>query len=415
MDVAADAPLLLGLLVLFGAAVFLAASEASLLRVSRVRVGIEAERGGPAARRLCALVEDLPHVLNTVLLAALLIQIATATITSLLADRWFGTTGVTIATFVLTLVLFVYAEAIPKTFAVRQPLRVALAVAGPLMLLTAALRPVVGLLVAFAALQAPGEGIASSAVSEEELIRMAEEAANDGMIEASDAHLVERSFEFGDTEVKDILVPRADVNAVGAEEPVTSALEVAIAAGHRRLAVHEGSLDKLLGVVRLRDLAAAASRGSPPTVRPLARPILVVPETTRIVALLREMQETSRHFAVAVQEDGATAGIATIEDVVEELVGEISEDHPRGPAIRSWGPDRWLVDASADAVELARRLQMELPEGDYRSVGGLVMHLVGDLPALDDIVQLPGFRVRVVARGRHRIHRVEVGRLSVEP
>jgi putative hemolysin len=410
LDIARDAPLIASLVALFGAAVVLAASEASLLRVSRVKVTLAAERGDPAARRLQGLLEDFPRVLNAVLLSVLLVQIATASITSLLADRWFGTTGVTVATFVLTLFLFVYAEAIPKTFAVRQPERVALAVSGVLSLLSAGLGPFVSVLVWFADLQAPGEGIASMAVSAEELVRMAEEAVSEGSLEENDAALLERSFEFRHIELEDILVPRVDVRAVGVDEPVAGALEVALEAGHRRLAVHDGSLDELVGVVRLRDLAAAVAAGEPTEVRSLIRPILVVPETVRIQDLLREMQRTGRHFAVAVDEHGGTAGIATIEDVVEELVGEISEDLPNVPAIQACDPDRWLVDAAADADELAEQLGLELPPGDYRSVGGAVMQLTGRLPALDETVTVDGFRIRVVARGRQRIHRLEVRR-----
>ncbi len=410
MDIARDAPLIASLVALFGAAVVLAASEASLLRVSRVKVTLAAERGDPAARRLQGLLEDFPRVLNAVLLSVLLVQIATASITSLLADRWFGTTGVTVATFVLTLFLFVYAEAIPKTFAVRQPERVALAVSGVLSLLSAGLGPFVSVLVWFADLQAPGEGIASMAVSAEELVRMAEEAVSEGSLEENDAALLERSFEFRHIELEDILVPRVDVRAVGVDEPVAGALEVALEAGHRRLAVHDGSLDELVGVVRLRDLAAAVAAGEPTEVRSLIRPILVVPETVRIQDLLREMQRTGRHFAVAVDEHGGTAGIATIEDVIEELVGEISEDLPNVPAIQACDPDRWLVDAAADADELAEQLGLELPPGDYRSVGGAVMQLTGRLPALDETVTVDGFRIRVVARGRQRIHRLEVRR-----
>lgn len=410
MALGSDAPLVLALIALVALAVLLAAAEAALLRVSRVRVQIAAERGDVPARRLLTLIEDLPHVMNTVLLAVLLIQIATATLTGLLANRWFGTTGVTVATVALTLFLFVYAEAIPKTFAVRQPLRVATAVSGPIAVLTALLRPFVAVLVAFADLQAPGDGIARSAVSQEELIRMAEEAATDGTIDRSDAALLERSFEFGDMEVKDILVPRLDVRAVGVDEPVDSALDLAITAGLRRLVLHEGSLDRLVGVVRLRDLAAAVSRGEDLVAGDLRRPVLVVPKTMRIVELLREMQRSARHFAVALNEDGTTAGIATIEDVVEELVGEISNDLRPSPSIQAFGPDSWLVDATADADELAQFLRLELPDGAFRSVGGLVVHLAGGLPALDEVVSVDGFGFRVVARSRQRIHRVEVRR-----
>ncbi len=404
-----DIPLLSALVVLFLLAVFLAAAEASLLRVPRVRVEVLADQGDQRAARLLRLVSDLPRVMNTVLLAVLLVQIGAATLSGVFAERHFGGIGITITSILLTIVLFVYAEAIPKTYAVRNPMAVARMVARPVELLTWLLRPVVSVLVGFADLQAPGKGIAGQiGVSEEELRRLALEAAAVGEIEPSDAELMEAAFELGDTTVAEILVPRPDIVAVASTSTITDALDTALASGHRRVPVYEDNLDEITGVVRLRDLAAAVARDQPGTVGDLARPPLLVPETKRVIELLREMQANGRHFAVAVDEHGGTAGIVTIEDVVAELVGEVADEGElRMAEIRSVA-DRLIVEATADVDDLAERLGTKLPSGDFHTVGGLVIDAAGRIPVVGDEFEIAGHVFRVTSATERRLETLEV-------
>lgn len=275
-----DLPLLIALLILFLIAVFLAAAEASLLRVPRVRVEVLADQGDRGAARLLRLVRDLPRVMNTVLLCVLLVQIGAATLSGVFAERHFGGLGITITSIVLTVVLFVYAEAIPKTYAVRHPLAVAKFVARPVEALTQLFRPIVSVLIWFADLQAPGKGIASRVgVSEQELRRLAAEAATAGEIEETDAELVERVFELGDTRVAEILVPRPEIVGAASDKSIEEALDLALSTGHRRLPIFEGDLDHITGVVILKELAAAVTIGTKGKVGEIARTPLVVPQS----------------------------------------------------------------------------------------------------------------------------------------
>lgn len=410
-----DLVLIVALLALLVAAMVLGAAEAALLRVPRVRVAVASADGDAVAGRVLGLVDDLPVVMNTILLVVLLVQIGAATVTGVLAARHFGGVGVTVASIVLTLLLFVYAEAIPKTYAVRHPFPVARAVARPVGWLVTILRPVVSLLVAFADLQAPGKGVTSgaSAVSEEELLWLAEEAERSGSIDPSDRELLERGFALGDRRLREIVVPRIDIVAVDAEAPARRALEVAIEAGHRRLPVHRGDLDDILGVVRLRDLAAAVAAGSSSTASELADDVLFVPETNRVVDVLGEMQRTGLHMAVAVDEHGGTEGIATIEDVVSELVGTISDEGELRPEpIREIGEDGWDVDATTEIGMLEAVLGVEVPHGDSVTVGGFVTDLAGAIPAEGASVTSVGFRFTVTAASGRRIETVTVERVE---
>ncbi len=393
------------LLVLLAAAVVLGAAEASVLRVQRVRVEVQAADGDHRSARLLGLLDDLPRVLNTVLLVVLLVQIGAATVTGVLSGRHFGNLGVTIASIVLTVVLFVYAEAIPKTYAVRHPYRVARATVRLVAGLAWVFRPVVTVLVAFADLQAPGSGIATSTVvTEQELRKLALDAAAEGSIEETDRTLMERAFDLGDRTVDEILTPRTEIVAVGVESTIGEALEAAIHSGHRRLPVYEGDLDDIRGVVRIQDLAAAVTESPDAPVLTVATEELVVPETKRVIDLLAEMQRSGVHLAVAVDEHGGTAGIVTIEDVVAELVGRVSDEgEVLRPALRKTGAGRWRLDAAADVEDLEAETGLTLPAGDWHTVGGLVVGIAGRIPERGETFHVEGLSITVVDAVPNRV------------
>jgi CBS domain containing-hemolysin-like protein len=405
------------LLIMFGAAVVLGAAEASLLRVQRVRVEVQATAGDRSSKRLLGLLDDLPRVLNTVLLVVLLVQIGAATVVGVLSGRHFGNLGVTVASIALTVVLFVYAEAIPKTYAVRHPYTVARATVGLVAGLAWVLRPVVSVLVRFADLQAPGTGIATSTVvTEQELRKLALDAAVEGSIEETDRNLMERAFDLGDRTVDEILTPRTEIVAVGTDATIGAALEIAIHSGHRRLPVYEGELDRIRGVVRLHDLAAAVTDSPDAPVLTVATEEIVVPETKRVIDLLSEMQRTGVHLAVAVDEHGGTAGIVTIEDVVAELVGRVSDEGEiLRPALRALGNGRWRLDAGADVEDLEAASGVELPAGDWHTVGGLVVGIAGRIPERGETFRFDGISITILDAEPHRVVTLEAVMTDQDP
>lgn len=403
-------PLIVLLAVLFAAAAFLAAAEAALLRVPRVRVEVAAERGDHAAARLLRLITDLPRVVNSVLLVVLLVQIGAATIAGVVAERHFGNAGITMVSVCLTLLMFVYAEAIPKTVAVRRPFNVARFVSLPVALLAFLARPVVTVLLAFADLQAPGKGIPSRVtVTEAELRRLAAEAAAAGEIEPGDLELIERSFGIGDTAVGAAVVARPDVVFVRLDVQPAAALQIALTSGHRRLPVCRSDLDDITGVIRLRDLASAVTSGSGATLNELQHPVLTVPETKPVLQVLREMQEGSQQMAIVIDEHGGTVGIATIEDLIEELVGEIADaDRPWPQEIQRIRPGLWDVDAASEVDRLSAVIGADLPAGDWYTVAGLVIGVSGRIPRVGEEIDIAGHTFRVTSATRRRVRRVRV-------
>ena len=392
--------------VLFLIAVVLAAAETALVRVSRVRIAALSEDGSHRAARTLGLLDDLPYVLNTTLLVVLLVQIGAATITGILAERWFGSLGVTIATFALTVFLFVYSEAIPKTYAYRNAASVVMTLAYPVGLLTSLLRPVVAVLVKFADLHAPGRGIATApTVTERELRSLAAAAATEGEITDADLSLIEGAFRLGDRVAEEVMVPRVDMVAVSANATTDDALQLAIGTGHRRLPVHDGGIDNIIGVVRQRDLVL----GPDLAIADLAYPPLLVAESKRVLELLREMQEGGTHVAIVIDEHGGTSGMVTIEDIVEELFGVVSEEGVIAtPLLRRIGDRRWLVDGGLLTADLEAAIGSDLPGGDWTTVGGMVMGLAGDLPKVGSEWTAGAASIRVTNVVGRRIKRVEV-------
>lgn len=405
----ADLPLLTLLVAALLMAVFLAAAEASLLRISEIRARSLAETGDARAERVAKLLGRLPEVVNLILLLALLSQIGAATITGILAQRWFGNVGITIASIVLTVVLFIYGEAIPKTYAIRHAEKTAKLVGGPIALLERLLRPLVALLVWIADIQLPGPGITTSpTVTEEELRLLAGEAVHEGEITEHDRELIERAFRFGDRRVDDIMVARPDIVAIEADTPIEEAIEVAIRSGHRRIPIFEETLENTVGVVRMRDLLAARN-GEPRNVRQLARPHQVVPESKRISRLLAEMQENANHLAMVVDEYGVIVGLVTVEDVAEELLGSIS-DEPEDQGIEQVADNRWVATGSLPVEDLADALDIELPPGDWNTVAGMMLGITGELLSIGEHVDIAAYRLTVTSARARRITEVVIER-----
>jgi putative hemolysin len=405
-------PLLLLLIGLFVVAVFLAAAEASLLRVSGARARARAAEGDAPSARVAALIDDLPRVLNAVLLVVLLAQVGAATVAGFVAERHFGNLGVTLTSVGLTLVMFVYAEAIPKTLAVRRPLAVARLVSRPVGAMAWVLRPVVALLIRFADLQAPGHGITMPvSVTEAELRHMAAEAAHAGEIEHSDRDLIERAFRVGDAVVAEVIVPRIEMHAVNVTASADEALQEALRHGHRRLPVYRDDLDDVTGAVRLRDLARAVREESGEPVEALQRPVLIVPETKRVIEVLREMQRGGGPVAIVVDEHGGTTGMATVEDIVEELVGDIADaEHPEDPEIRRLADGRWVVKGSTDVDDLEVETGASFEPGDFHTVAGLVLQAAGHIPSPGETFEIGGWAFHVTDATRRRVRRVEMRR-----
>jgi len=331
------------------------------------------------------------------------------------AWRSWGGGGLAVAVVADVVVVFVVVFAAPRVWAARQPERLALAASLPVAAVAAVVpwRLVARPLAALAAGMVPGEGSPGDDwVSEEELLAVASAAVAGDVIEQEERDLIASIIDFGDTVVREVMVPRPDMVTVPASLRVPDAMEVAILHGYSRLPATEGDIDDVVGLVYAKDLMRAERDGrSAAEVASLLRPARHVPETKRIAELLREMQAEQFHMAVAVDEYGGTAGLVTLEDIIEELVGEIVDEYDREePMVEPVPGGRVRVNARIAIDELNDVLGSELPEGDWDTAGGLLFHLLGRVPQVGDWAASDGW-VLVADRVQGR----RINRIVVQP
>ena len=378
--------------------------------------GNSADDTDPAhAGVLVGLLARRGQVLNPVLFLVLVCHLAIATIVAVVAYEHWGQSAVLVALGIALVVLYVAAEAAPKTWALQNTDVAAVRVA-PLVRALAALAPlrwILRLLIGVANLLVPGKARKEGpSVSEDELLALAGVAAEASVIEASERALIESIIEFGDTIAREVMVPRTEMVTVGDDFRVDAAIEVAIAHGFSRLPAYgQGGIDDITGIVYAKDLMRAERDGhSEEPIRDLLRPARVVPETKRVAELLREMQSEQFHIAIVIDEYGGTAGLVTLEDVIEELVGEIQDEFDvEEPLVEPASGGGIRVHARMAVDEVNALLDGELPEeGDWDSVGGLVYHLLGHVPAEGESVEVTGYRLAAEKVQGRRIGRVRV-------
>ena len=396
---------------------FLAMAETSLTRMNRARALSLEEEGRRGAARLVFLVTHPDRFLTPVLLLLLTCHLIAATLIGVLAERGFGGRGVFVATLFEVIVIFVGAEAVPKTFAIQHPDRAALLVA-PLIDAVVRFPPIRWIaraLIGLANVIIPGKGLKQGPfVSEEELLAMADVALEEEVIEREERALIHSIIEFGDTVVREVMVPRTDMVAVESRASVVDVMEVAIAAGYSRIPVYEQGIDDIAGIVYTKDIMRALSedRGGEP-VRSIMRPAHFMPETKRVAELLREMQEGKFHMAIVVDEYGGTAGLATLEDLIEELVGEIVDEYDvEEPRMEPMPGGDVRVSARMPVDEVNDLLHTDLPEGDWDTIGGLVFNLLGHVPTEGETVDYNGHRLRAEKVQGRRIGRVRISKLA---
>ncbi|MGB7051032.1 MAG: hemolysin family protein [Acidimicrobiales bacterium] len=415
---AVDVVVIVVVVVLLMASAVLALAETSLVRMSRAKALGLADEGRRAARILVRLAENPQGFLNPVLLVVLVCQLLVATLVGILAAQWFGAWGVAVAVVFEIVVIFVLGEAVPKNWAVRHPERAAL-FSAPLVSALVAFWPIKMLsrgLIGLANLLMGGPGGDEPPVSEAELLALADVAHEEDVIEGNERALIHSIIGFGDTVVREVMVPRPDMVTVAADETVGTTLKRSLEVGYSRLPVTGQQVDDVLGVAIMKDMIKLerAGRGAD-RVGDHAREAHFVPETKRVADMMREMQQQTFHLAMVVDEFGGTAGLVTLEDLIEELVGEIVDefDVEEEPFERLEGGDL-SVSARLPVDEVNEMIDGRLPEGPWDTVGGLVFDLLGHVPEAGEAVTVDGLRLVADRVNGRRIERVRIA-VNSEP
>jgi CBS domain containing-hemolysin-like protein len=416
----AEVVAVVAVVVLVVMAAFLALAETSLTHLPRSKALALEEEGRRGAATLSRLLEHRERVLNPVLLLVLVCHLSAATVVGLLAQSQFGPVGIAVATLALAVIIFVCAEAAPKTYALQHTERSALVVA-PVVHLLARFPPVrlvTRALIWLSNLVLPGKGRAAGpVVSEEELLALADVAVEADVIEVEERALIRSIIDFGDTVAREVMVPRPDMVTVPAGATVAQAMEAVIANGYSRIPLQDDGIDDIVGLVYAKDLMRASREGrTSATARTLLRRARFVPETKRVAELMREMQAEKFHMAIVIDEYGGTAGLVTLEDLIEELVGEIVDEFDvEDPLLEPLPGGDVRVAARMSLDELNDLLHLGLPEGDWDTVGGLVFNLLGHVPSEGEAVGVNGHVLRAERVQGRRIGRVRISRSTESP
>ena len=399
------------LVILVGFSAFFSASETAFSSLNQIRLKSRAEDGDSSAARVLAMAEQYDKLLSTILIGNNIVNIAAASIGTILFTQMLGAErGATMSTIVLTIIVLIFGEVTPKSLAKEMPEKVATAVSPFLVLLMALMTPLTWLFTQWKKLLGhfvhSGE---ADTITEGELMTMVSEAENDGELTDRESELIRSAIEFDDVEVEEILTPRVDVVAVEDDIPLEELAQTFAESGYSRLPVYHGTIDNIIGVVHEKDFYIARLKKAT-KIDDLVVPTLYTTGSTQISQLLRTLREQHHHLAVVVEEYGGTEGIITLEDILEELVGEIWDEHDEVTEdFRKQSDGSWLVSGSASVDDLYEELDLPEEEDiDSNTVNGLVQEKTCHLPKVGDRFTLGEYDGVVTRTAKRRVTEVRL-------
>jgi putative hemolysin len=401
--------------ILFSA--FFSGVETALVSANRTRLSHRADEGDRAARTALRLLAEPRRLLGATLVGNTLANVFTATLATLWFDHRFGEGVVPFVVVGLTALSLVAGEILPKAVARSQADQLTLRLAQLLEGFSKALAPLVGLLNAAASAILFPLGVRTSparvALSRQDFQILLDESEETGQVAPAQGRILSNVMDFGETTAGQVMRPRTDLVALDATATVRDAIARVRETGYTRLPAYKDDLDQIVGVVHLFDLLRAPNPDLP--VEGVLRPIAFVPEAKRADELLRELRARHRTIAIVVDEYGGTAGLITVEDLIEELVGDIkNEEEPAAVPVRRLDANRWFVEAPTRVLDVNEALELDLPEGDYETIGGLVLERIGRIPRPGEAITIGTVRLEVQNADARRIHSIVVSRTARE-
>src|SRR6056297_1505179 len=403
---------------------FFSSSEIAMFSLPAHRTEALVEDGVPGAHTLKALKADPHRLLVTILVGNNLVNIAMSSIaTGLLAiyvDN--QAVAVAIATFGITAIVLLFGESAPKSYAVENTESWALTIAKPLKAAEKLLLPLILLFDYLTRIVNKITGgrsaIETSYVTREEIQDIIETGEREGVLDEEEREMLQRTLRFNDTIAKEVMTPRLDMTAVAKDASIREALETAIQSGHARLPVYEGSLDNVIGVVHIRDLVRDLDYGEKfaddIVLEELIEPTLHVPESKNVDDLLTEMRAERLHMVIVIDEFGTTEGLVTMEDLTEEIVGEILEGEEEEP-IDYIDDDTVMVKGEVNIEEVNEALDLELPEGEeFETIAGFIFNRAGRLVEEGETITYEGVEIRIEQVENTRIMKARIVKLDLE-
>ena len=405
---------------------FFSGSETALTAASRAKLRSQADRGAAGAERALTVTEDNERLIGAVLLGNNIVNILSASLATALFTALFGESGVAVATLVMTALVLVFAEVLPKTYAISNPETAASRVAPAIAVVVRLFAPVVDVVRALVRLILRGFGVdidpASRIMSaHEEIVGAITLGHTEGGVEKEDRDRLLGALDLGERTVEEIMLHRSGIELVDANAEPTAILDQCLASRHTRLPVFRDEPENIIGVIHAKDLLRAVDklvRGDGGGVESIARLDLgevikepyFIPETTTLDDQLRQFLRQHAHFALVVDEYGALQGLITLEDILEEIVGEITDEYdvPDAPHLEPDAAGVFTIDGAMTIRDLNRATDWNLPDEEANTVAGLVIHEAQTIPTVGQVFSFHGFRFEVAGREANRITRLRI-------
>ncbi|MFI9454378.1 hemolysin family protein [Amycolatopsis sp. NPDC052450] len=398
-----------------------AAADAAVSTVSKARADGLVRLGRPGARQLALVIAERRRHINLILLLRMTCELTATVLVTVDVLRWIRPLwlAIVVAAGVMVVVSYVLIGVGPRTLGRQHPYRIGLVVAGPVRVLGSILGPLSRLLIVLGNAITPGRGFREGPfTSEVELRELVDLAQERGVVEESEREMIHSVFELGDTVAREVMVPRTEIVWIEHDKTVRQALALALRTGFTRLPVIGDSVDDVVGVVNIKDLMPAymAEGGSQRQVEELMNPASFVPDSKRLDDLLKEMQVSHNHMAIAVDEYGGTAGLLTIEDVLEEIVGEITDesDTDERPEVEELENGAVRVSSRLSIDDLGELFGIDLEDHDVETVGGLLAERLGRVPLPGAEAEVAGLRL-FAEGGKDRRGRMRITTVVVHP
>lgn len=397
---------------------FASAAETALTSISRIKLKNLAEEGDPRAREIEKLLAEPNVFLTTILVVNSVAVIVASSLATVLALRFSANWGELLSSILISLIVLIFCEITPRTAAVQNPWRWARALVGPVRATAWILKPLVTLLSALTSLFVRlmgGEVKHGPFVTEEELRLLLSVGGEEGVLEEEETEMINSIFEFADTTVREVMVPRIDMVTLPDEATVTNAVDLALQGGFSRIPVYEASvgIDEIIGILYTKDMLKQLREGHDHApIRELVRPAYFVPETKKLDDLLREIRENRTHMVMVVDEYGSIAGLVTIEDLVEEIVGDIKDEYDREENLyEQVSENEYIFDARTSIYEFNEQMNTHLEDADYETLGGFVYAQLDKIPTTGDTITFEGMVFTVLATRGRRILKIRVERV----
>ena len=409
--------LLVALIVLIAFSAFFSASETAFSSLNQIRLKSRAEEGDTSAARVLAMAEKYDKLLSSILIGNNIVNIAAASIGTVLFTKWLGAErGATTSTIVLTVVVLIFGEVTPKTLAKEMPETIATAVSPVLNLLLTLFTPLTWLFSQWKKLL--GRFVHSSesdTITEGELITMVSEAESDGELTDRESQLIRSAIEFDDVEVEEILTPRVDVVAVEDNISLEQLAQTFAESGYSRLPVYHEDIDDIVGVIHEKDLHAARYYGRD-DLSAIVGTVLYTTGNTKISELLRILQREKAHMVIVVDEYGQTEGIIAMEDILEEIVGNIFDEYDDDDDDIALAGHGYIVGGRAELDELSEHLGIEFPDEDFQTLNGFMLYELGRLPYENEKIDITykGYNFETIGIKDKMIDKVRITKVENE-